>query len=377
MHLYCFDFIMAEPLKLVYSEAFIDKVIRSWSTVLPQLDANSVKDSIFSNGWEALELKERSSRISDVMGQVFPKDFKRAIPLLYDLMEAMDKVASSKRGYAYYYIPEYVEKFGRQHIDLALPLLERITQFISCEFAIRPFILDDEKKTMQQMLKWSKSSNTDVRRLSSEGCRSRLPWAMALPRFKKDASLILPILENLKADSSLYVRKSVANNLNDISKDHPQLALQIAQKWIGKHKNIDWVVKHAMRTLLKAGEPKAMELFGYANIKHIAFSNFKVHSKKVQFGEQLQFSFSIQNQSKKDVLVRLEYAIHFMKRNGKQAAKVFKISERPLAAQQQLDVVKKHAIKAISTRKYYPGEHFVSVIINGIAFEKQSFLLNM
>ena len=137
---------MAEPLKLVYSEAFIDNSIACWSTILPEINPSKVKSFILSNGWESLELKERSSRLSDAMGVIFPKAFEEASPLLYKLMEVMDENSFPKKGYEYMFIPDYVAKFGRSNIDLALPLLERITQFVSCEFAIRPFILDAEQK---------------------------------------------------------------------------------------------------------------------------------------------------------------------------------------------------------------------------------------
>lgn len=368
---------MAEALKLVYSEPFIDNLLQCWSGVLTNLNQSQIKSFILSDHWEQLELKERMSRLSDAMGLMLSTDFEAAAPWLYKMVDALEKNTFPKRGYEYMFIPDYVEKKGLNHVETSLPLLARITQFVSSEFAIRPFIIQNEKSVMNQMLEWSKNEDKDIRRLSSEGCRSRLPWAMALPYFKKDASLILPILENLKADDSLYVRKSVANNLNDISKDHPELALQLAYKWKGKNEKTDWLVKHAMRTLLKAGNAEAMKLFGYSDTKDLKFSGFNILTPEVEFGNALEFRFKLKNNTQQESMVRFEYAIYFMKQNGSLSKKVFKISERNLQPTEELEVRKNHWLKAISTRKYYPGKHELRIIINGIEFDKQFFLLNM
>ena len=368
---------MAEPLKNVYSEAFIDNLSNCISKIIPKLDQKKLKNYILTSNWENLELKERMSRLSNAMATIFPINFYQATPLMYELVEVLQKDTFPSRGYEYMFIPDYVEKFGREEAKLAFLLLARITQFVSSEFAIRPFIIDNEEQAMKQMLKWSKSNDKDIRRLASEGCRSRLPWAMALPRFKKNAALILPILENLKNDDSFYVRKSVANNLNDVSKDHPELALCIAKEWKGVTKETDWVVKHGMRTLLKSGNLKAMELFGYAPITSLKLNNFNVNSKIVEFGESLNFNFILENSTPKALTVRLEYGIYFLKNNGSLAKKVFKISEREMGEKEILFVEKKHKIQEISTRKYYAGMQAVALIVNGIEFDKQPFLLNM
>ncbi|MBL4710245.1 MAG: DNA alkylation repair protein [Flavobacteriales bacterium] len=368
---------MAEALKNVYSKEFVTNFLKCWSEINLSINQQEFISFVFDKDWEALELKARMSRLSDAMALVLPNNFEQAVPIFYKLIEILEKDDFPNRGYEYMFLPDYVEKFGRKHLDLSLELLARITQFVTSEFAIRPFIIDSEERVMAQLLKWSKSSDTDIRRLSSETCRSRLPWAMALPRFKKDASLIIPILENLKNDDSLYVRKSVANNLNDISKDHPDLALELAFKWHGKNENSDWIVKHGMRTLLKAGHPKSMELFDYANVDLLKLTNYQLLTPHVDFGKEAKFKFSISNITKDELKIRLEFAVYFMKNNGVQTKKVFKISERTLEPKQQLDFTKHHPLKPISTRKYYAGEHGIALIVNGIEFDKQSFLLNM
>ena len=351
--------------------------MNSWSQVIPTINVAEIEAFIFQKDWKSLELKARMSRIAEAMKLLLPRNFPTAAKLVKELVEQLEKDHFSKDSFEFMFIPEYIEKNGIEYLKESLDAFEKITQFTSCEFAIRPFIIRYQEETMRQMLSWSRHAHASVRRLSSEGCRSRLPWAMAIPNFKKDAAPILPILENLKADPSLYVRKSVANNLNDISKDHVDLTLKIAKKWYGKNKDTDWVVKHASRTLLKAGHPEIMVLFGYANIQQLKVSSIKVKTPKVKFGRELKFEFSILNQLNKEASTRIEYAIYFLKSNGSQNKKVFKISERILSPKQQLDIQKSHSIIPISTRKYYAGEHGVALIINGIEFAKQPFLLNM
>lgn len=257
----------------------------------------------------------------------------------------------------------------------SLDCIEKLTQFTSCEFAIRPFIIHYPEVCMQQMLEWSNHKSVDVRRLASEGSRPRLPWAIALPKFKNDPTPVLPILEKLKNDPSLYVRRSVANNLNDISKDHPKLVITLARQWLGQDPKTDWLIKHACRGLLKQGLPGAMQLFGYASPDTFKRSEPTLKSSTVKMGNTLDFSFSLSNQSKAAQKLRLEYGIYFLKKNGNHNLKVFKISERELSPKQEIKIEKSHSIRPISTRIYYEGEHYVSLIINGKESDKLPFYL--
>ncbi|MCL4164045.1 UNVERIFIED_CONTAM: hypothetical protein GTU68_056584 [Idotea baltica] len=272
------------------------------------------------------------------------------------------------------FIPDYVETYGIDDLKSSLKAMEYITQLTSCEFAIRPFIIKYPQKTMDQILKWSLHKNLDVRRLASEGSRPRLPWAMALPDFKKDPSEILPILENLKEDDSEYVRRSVANNLNDISKDHPKVLLKIAKQWKGLGKETDAMIKHASRTLLKAGDPSIMKFYGL-DTKGVGVENFKVVNPKVKVGEYVRFEFDLS--LKKNKYLRLEYAIHFLLKNGKQNKKVFKISEKDYEKKSITHIERGHSFKPISTRTYYAGKHGVSIIVNGVVFGTAEFTVKL
>ncbi len=323
--------------------------------------------SIFNKQWEDLELKQRMRRINDCYFEQFD-----SYPSALDTLMS---IAEDFTGFPAMTFPGFVEVYGLDHYDISIEALHYFTRFSSSEFAIRPFIVQDEKKTMNHMLQWSKDENYHVRRLASEGCRPKLPWAMALPDFQKDPALILPILENLKNDSEEYVRKSVANNLNDISKDHPALVLSIAKKWKGTSKETDKLVKHACRTMLKAGDQKVLELFGLAANKGVKISNFKILDKKIRLGQSIQFQFDVSNSSKKPAILRLEYKVHYLKSNGTWSPKIFKISERTLAPGEQLSIKRKQEFKDLTTRKHYPGKHKIEPVFNGSSMGLADFEL--
>lgn len=269
------------------------------------------------------------------------------------------------------FLPDYVEVYGLDHYDDAIKALEYITQFTSCEFAVRPYMLKYGEKMMAQMTAWSLHDNYKVRRFASEGARPRLPWAMAIPYLKKDPSAVLPLLENLKNDPAEWVRRSVANNINDIAKDHPDIVLDIAKRWKGLSKETDAIVKHGSRTLLKQGNPEILKLYGL-DATHIEFSGFEVLTPKVKMGDSVEFSFAITNNDSQPQTVRLEYGMYYMKAKGQHAKKVFKISERVYQPGEKAVIVRKQSFKAITTRVFYPGEHKLSIIINGE--EKQPLL---
>lgn len=215
------------------------------------------------------------------------------------------------------------------------------------------------------MIVWSGHENHHVRRLASEGARPRLPWAIALPALKRDPSPILPVLENLKNDPSEYVRRSVANNLNDISKDNPATLLSLIKKWKGSSKETDAIIKHGCRTLLKQAHPEVLKYYRLHTNNSITVSRLKVLTPIVKTGSALEFSFTLQNADAKTQSARLEYAIYYLKKNGLLSKKVFKISERQLQPKANHRFVKKHSFKLITTRRFYPGRHKFSIIVNG------------
>jgi len=225
------------------------------------------------------------------------------------------------------------------------------------------------------MFKWSNHEHPMIRRLASEGCRPRLPWAMAIPSLKENPEPIISILQNLKNDTSESVRRSVANNLNDISKDNPNKVIDLVKEWKGSTKETDSLLKHASRTLLKQGNLEVMKIFGFGSIKEVEIRDFKVNTPIVKIGEFVEFSFILINTSELTSKIRLEYSLYYQKLNGSLSKKVYKISERDFPKKSTTKISRKQSFKIITTRRFHPGKHQVSIIVNGTEFEKMDFEL--
>lgn len=357
---------MPEPLKNMFSEELIVALSSELKLVYQEFNSEAFCNSVFCDGWEQKELKERMEHISVQLREYLPENYS-------DAVEILKAVSSQSCGFAYMSLPGFVELYGLDEFEVSISALEHFTRHSSSEFAVRPYIRKYPGRMMAQMEKWAESDNHHVRRLASEGCRPRLPWAGALPEFKKNPEPVLRVLEKLKNDESEYVRRSVANNLNDISKDNPQLIIGLAGRWIGNNPETDKLVKHACRTLLKQGHPEVLDLFGFAGTDHLVIEDLKVQ-KSVHMEECLDFSFVLKSQENSLGNVRIEYAIAFMKKNGNQSRKLFKISESDYSVREKA-IKKRHSFRSITTRKYYPGLHGLAVVVNGKELAYDSFEL--
>ena len=377
---------MAEPFKNMYNEQFFDRFTKDLKLVIDDFDAREFVSRIMDDEWENRELKQRCRHITTVLKEFLPTDYKDAIAKILELLDYVKStypdfsvIDDEKFGLTLEYgaiLDNYVEQYGLDDYETSIRVIEKITQFTSCEFAVHPFIIKYPDEMMKQMLLWSKHEHWGVRRLASEGCRPRLPWAMALPNLKENPAPIIPILENLKNDPSRFVRLSVANNLNDIAKDNPETVIDLVKKWRGESKEVDWIIKHGCRTLLKQGNPEMMELFGFDSvIENISIDNFQIPTPKVKVGDSLEFSFKLLNHNDKKVRIRLEYAIYYQKANGTLTKKVHKISEKEYAADSVTQITRRHSFRVVTTRKLHLGLHQIAVIINGNEFEKYSFEL--
>ncbi|EGT4532760.1 TPA: DNA alkylation repair protein [Clostridioides difficile] len=359
---------MPELLKNMYNRESLYEVAVAIQSVYNSFKVDEFIKSTMDETWNNLELKARCRKISMSLGMYLPEDYKEALSIL----------EKSVTGFYFaFFFPDFVEVYGQDDInwDLSISALERNTEYWSSEFAVRAFIIKDEERMMAQMRKWSKHKNEHVRRLASEGCRPQLPWGQAISKFKKDPTPVLPILEQLKTDTSTYVQKSVANNLNDISKTHPDLVISIAKDWYGKNKSTNWIVKHGCRTLLKKGNRDVLALFGYDDTTSINIQDFTLETTSISIGENLTFSFKIL--AKKATKTRLEYGIDYMKSNGKRNRKIFKISEVSLKENEKKSYMKKHSFADVSVRRHYPGIHSITIIINGVEKGKLDFELGV
>lgn len=335
--------------------------------------------------FNSLELKARSNQIVEAMCVYLPEDFLAATqfiegslaPPSIEEKHPTDELNTGLRGWAIMPMADYVALRGQTHLERSLSLLQQLTMRFSAEFAIRPFLDEYAENVLPVLHDWCAHNNVHVRRLVSEGTRPRLPWGMQLKKFVADPCPIIALLEKLKDDPDEYVRRSVANNLNDIAKDHPDLVATIAADWLLKaDKNRQRLVKHGCRTLLKQGHPRVLKSFGF----HPAVLNsIKLDLNKTQlhFGDVLTFTLSLTNGTERPQRLMIDYAIHHLKANGTRTAKVFKWKNIEVAAGKSLVLQKNHGIKPITTRVYYPGTHFVEVIINGQILHKQQFELVM
>ena len=366
---------MAEPLKNLYNKSFFDDFIEAIKLIVPNINKSMFLNKIYDNKWENRELKQRMRHISTTLKWFLPTDYKSSIIIILKLINYL-KENQTELAFEYMFLPDFIEQYGLEDFETSIEALEEITQFTSCEFAVRPFIIRYPKKMMNQMLIWSKHINHSVRRFSSEGCRPRLPWAMALPDLKENPTPIIQILENLKNDASEFVRKSIANNLNDISKDNPEIVIDLVKKWQGKSKNIDWIIKHGCRTLLKQGNNEVLSIFGFGSIKNINIENFIIKILKVNIGEALEFEFKLVNSNSNDIKIRLEYGLYYQKANKTLSKKVYKISEKNYQGNSVTTIKRKQSFKLVTTRKFHTGLHQLSIIINGKEFEKLDFELN-
>ncbi len=307
---------MSKLLKNNYSPAFYENLSNILSKVIPTFDKVKFTNLIFDNNWENKQLKERMKHTSIVLNHFLPGNFGNAAYTIQNIIAELCNQQIRESTLEFMFFPDYIETFGIDYFDISIKTFEFVTQFTSCEFAVRPFIIKYGNKMIKQMHLWSLHDSHHVRRLASEGSRTRLPWAIALHELKKNPSPILPILENLKADESEYVRRSVANNLNDISKDNPNIVIAIAEKWKGYGKHTESIIKHGCRTLLKQGHPEILKYYQLNNGENIQVKDFEIITPKVKVGNDLKFSFMLTNTEGKTEKVRIEYAIYYLRLNG-------------------------------------------------------------
>ena len=364
---------MSAPLKYMYNVQFFEQLCPVLKEIIPDFEERKFIYHVFDTRWPELELKQRTRQITEALQRSLPPEYTTAVKMVVSISNHLRKKRDSLQSYPFIFLPDYIELHGMNHFSLSMDAIEESTKLVSAEFAIRPFIVRYPRETMKQMLIWSKHKDAAVRRLSSEGCRPRLPWSIGLPDFKADPSPILPILENLKSDPSEYVRRSVANNLNDIAKDHPEIVVDIAQKWRGISPETDWIVRHGCRTLLKRGHTRVLDIHGFNSNAQAQIKSFKA-SQNVPVGQSLSFSFTFFNKEKKSTSFRLEYAIDYLTRSGKTSRKIFKLTESLVAAE-GIYIQRTKSFKDCTTRKHFQGRHCLRIFANGKELARKEFFV--
>lgn len=335
----------------------------------------------------ALGLTERLELITTQLYVYLPSDFEKAANILINSLgpelnnEGDDPYAfeyTSNRGFVVVALTNYIARYGEEYFDLSMKAFYEMTKRFSAEFAIRYLIIRDEKKTLRVLKKWSKDKNLHVRRLVSECTRPLLPWAMRLHQFKEDPTPVLPFLETLKNDKCLYVRRSVANNLNDISKHHPKVVTKLLKDWNkDKSKETQWLIRHALRTLEKKGDSNALAILGFSKVVKLKKVAFKLKKKRITLGQSLEIDLKIETNHKTKQKLLVDYIIYHVKANGTLTPKVFKWTKKEISKTAPLELKKKHSIRKINTRKYYSGKHEIHLQINGKVMASEKFTLTI
>ncbi len=272
-------------------------------------------------------------------------------------------------------VSRFIELHGIDEPEVSLDAIEALTRVFTGEFAVRPFLERYPELTMARVHEWAGSDSHNVRRLASEGIRPRLPWAKVHAPFVEDPSPILPVLGRLYDDASLFVRKSVANNLNDIGRTHPELALATASRWADSgSSHAAWVVEQGLRGLIKRGNKEALELVGFSPSTAVTVTRPEF-PHTVAIGEKATLSTTLTNTGDAPAHVLAEYRVHFLKKNGTRKPSVFRLGKYTLDPGETRVVTKTHPFRVTSTRTYYPGTQALSLVINGREGEQVEFEL--
>ncbi len=360
----------APLLKEIFNRDRLDHFAREISAIHPAFEGERFL-ALTSQGLDDLSIMQRLRRIAAAFHETLPGPFEKNIEILWQLAPRIN------HGFASITLPEYVALQGQDRFDLSMEALAFFTRFGSSEFAVRHFLQKDLARTLTVMQRWSRDDNEHVRRLASEGCRPRLPWSFQLKQLIADPAPVAPILENLRSDPSLYVRKSVANHLNDITKDHPAWVLERIASWDQTDARTAWIMKQALRTLIKKGDSRALHILGAGHKAEVEVETFAVTPSSLKLGGAVKITAKLVSTASKEQKLLIDYAVHYVKKAGGTSKKVFKWKELALAPRSGIDLAITRAIRDFTTRVHYSGRHVVELVVNGDVMATQSFDLTI
>ena len=359
----------APALKEIFNRERLSHFARETEAVWPEFDQKRFLRHA-TTGLDELGIMQRMRQTAISLHETLPQDFRKALPILKELAPRIG------HNFAAITLSEFVALYGLRHFDLSLDALKFFTRFGSSEFAIRHFFIADFDRTIAAMHRWTGDENEHVRRLASEGSRPRLPWSFHLKNLIADPSPTGPILERLKADPSLYVCKSVANHLNDIGKDHPDLLVERVSGWDLSDRHAAWIARHALRTLIKKGDARALALIGTTGKAEIKVEAFAVEPARIKLGERITTKARLTSMSKSPQRLVIDYAVHYPKKNGV-TRKVFKLRETELPPGAACELAISQTVKDFTTRKHNAGFHRVELMVNGEVLAEAGFHLSI
>lgn len=366
-----------EPLKTFFSRALVKRLASDIARVHPVFSAQTfVKDA--SDGLDELELLDRGRQIAGALGAHLPQSYPEALRILIASLgpeHATDELIGV--GLApFFYFPhtQFVAERGLEHFDLSMRAQYELTKRFSAEGSIRPYIARDPERAMVFLKQWATDTDPHVRRLVSEGTRLRLPWASRVRWLDENPERVLALLELLKDDVSTMVRRSVANNLNDLGKVHPELLIGTALLWLkDASPERQKLVEHALRSMVKRGHRGALELLGYGQTPRVSVTAVSFSPRRVRIGGRVDMKFALKSNSHRKQQLLVDVAVHFVKARGVGAPKVFKLGRVTLSPGEQIEMKARFSLAVHTTRVPRRGRHAVDVIVNGRTFSAGAF----
>ncbi len=377
-----------EPFKNIYNKNSIKIIAAHIKRNDPSFDDASFSRSITPK-LSQLELKDRVRLIADTIHNHNNKNYKKNLSVLIRTLAPDDQhlekewdnndTSNGLSGFLAWPIAQYIEDYGLDHFPTSLQAIKEVTKRFTGEFAIRPFIQKDSTKVLSYLEKWVKDKNHHVRRLVSEGTRPNLPWGMKVEILTNNPNTYIHLLDHLYDDESEYVRRSVANHMNDLSRHHPKLFYKLMQEWSKRNKSliVQKSIRHACRSELKKGSAKALKLLGYKKNINISIKGNKLSPKKIKEGDNITLEFKLKNLSSKKEPILIDYIISYLKNNGTYSKKVFRLKDTTISPSNVLEIKKIIKFKKVTTRVHYSGTHHIEVQVNGQILSKNTFELKV
>lgn len=369
---------MADALKNYFNAETVRSLGRDFQKAWPSFDRSRF-EALALESFEPLGLTQRGWAVAEAIQTCMPFDFSKAVRIMTKALGPTLETSELKGMEVFRYMPAafWVSKYGIDHVVPSLEFQYEVTQRFTAEFSIRSFIERHPQTVLPMLKRWAQDKSAHVRRLVSEGSRPRLPWAARLRLMQNRPELGIELLELLKDDPELYVRRSVANHLNDIGKDHPELAVRVAKRWLqDADENRRWIVKHALRDLIKKGHPGALQAMGAGQEPKLRVKLIALDPKKPRIGSQLRFQCRVESRATRRQDLLVDFAVHFVKANGKTAPKIFKLTRLDLPPRANATLSGRVSFKPMTTRKHYPGRHRLDLRINGKDFALTEFWLS-
>ncbi len=357
-------------------EPALDRLVEAMILSWPAFDGPRFKREALS-GLDDLELKDRVRHIIAVLNRFLPEDYPSALKIVVRAGGHFPRgrPGDALAGFAAWPLIDWVPEHGLNHFDPSLKALKKLTSLFSAEFAVRPFLLQDADRALGHLRGWLDDPDEHVRRLVSEGTRPRLPWGCQLPMFRDDPGPVIELLTRLRDDPAEYVRRSVANNLNDIAKDHPAEVVRVCRVWMkGASDQRRWVIRHGLRTLVKQGDKGALKVLGYTTDPKVE-AQLELSTKSMKIGGDMIIEVDLVSTARRTQKLVVDYVVHHQRAGGKTTPKVFKLRTLDLGPGESVILQKKHSFAPRTVRRYYPGKHTVELMVGGRSLGRRSFTL--